>query len=158
MPLVWSGALDLVGQIWCYLGFFFVALLFQRLEQGARERATVSFNKAMARGHLLVWNRCATNLLPAGLGGEGAKRKGGSFSTSRSWRLHSRGFRVGIFLLSSLGGEVEKKSNSGAAGRGKWRGNLAADESFPTVVLCRSPIHADGRQLSTPTMRRLSNL
>ena len=110
MPLVWSGVLDLVGQIWCYLGFFFVALLFSEVGRRSRGKATVDLNKTMARGHLLLWNRWATTLLPVGLGGEGAKLKVVLFSASGSWRLHSCGFRVGFFHLSGLGGEGEEKS------------------------------------------------
>ena len=86
----------------------------------------------MVRGHILVWNRWATTLLPASLGSEGAKRKGVLCYAPGSCRLLSCRFRAEIFLLSGLGGGGGgggKESSSGAAGLGRWQRNLlAADE------------------------------
>lgn len=59
MPLDWSGALDLFGQIWCWLGFLVGVLLLQWLELRARKRGTASFNKA----RLVAISPCATEVL-----------------------------------------------------------------------------------------------
>jgi hypothetical protein len=40
------------------------------------EKVVVSFNKVVARDHLLVWSRCDVEFLPAGYKGEGLKRVG----------------------------------------------------------------------------------
>jgi hypothetical protein len=46
MPVVWSGVLDLFGQIWHQVGFLFAVWLLQWPELLVRKRSIVSFNKA----------------------------------------------------------------------------------------------------------------
>lgn len=86
MPVVWSGAWDLSGQIRCLLGFFFVVLLLHRSEPRKKKKATVSLNKAVVWYHLLMWNRGSGKLYLAGRGGEGMKRTRAAISTSLRWR------------------------------------------------------------------------
>lgn len=90
------------------------------------------------------------------------KRLGEAFGTSSlNKRVHLQSYGLGawLFFLAGLGGEGEEENNLVLVGSRRWRGNpSAAAESSTMVVRCRPSIHADGRQLSTPSMRRLFNL
>jgi hypothetical protein len=70
MPLGGNGVLDL-GQIQCYLGFFSIVLMLQRLKLAVMEKTTVFLNKAMARCLFLIWQLLMSPLSLAGQGGEG---------------------------------------------------------------------------------------
>jgi hypothetical protein len=52
LPDSWSGAPDLYDQIHAVLGFFFLALLHLRPEQGVERKATTSLNKMWIVGYL----------------------------------------------------------------------------------------------------------
>jgi hypothetical protein len=72
LQLVWSGVLDLLSQIWCYVGFALVALQLQRSGLGSMGRAIVSLSKVVVYGHLCGWSWCLDKLAPAGHGGGGS--------------------------------------------------------------------------------------
>ena len=127
MPIARSGGPDRFGQIWCCLGFLLLFLLLQRLELGGSVRASVSFNKVVARGHcLVVLGRSARKLPPTGRGGEWKKWKDASISAScrRGGGLGaSQG--EGHLSLDGLGGEGRTTFSAllGAAGKSsnqKW--------------------------------------
>jgi hypothetical protein len=108
MLVAWSRASDLCGKIWCYIGFIVIFLLLQRLELKTTEKATVSSNKVVARGHPSWWIRGARMLLLDGHGGEGKERSGASSSASQGlhvWFLLQDGVNhmVAVFAVVICG-------------------------------------------------------
>jgi hypothetical protein len=85
MPIVRSGALDPLDQIRATVGFIFVSLKLRWLERGEARKTTVSINKVVFFCHLSMGYKIHLMLLPAGLGGEGRRRLGGSFGASSRW-------------------------------------------------------------------------
>ena len=82
----WSRVPDLCGWIWGAPGFLLPVLKLLWLELGAGSKTRISFNKAAARCHRLMWSGGGGNLPFAGRGGEERKCTGGSYSTSGCWR------------------------------------------------------------------------
>jgi hypothetical protein len=73
MPVVWSGVLDLVDQIWSKLSLFFLLLRLRWMEKGVGKNASVSLNKVRFDGHLEVFLLPVFKSLPAGRGDEGKR-------------------------------------------------------------------------------------
>lgn len=108
MPVVWSGVLDLVDQIWSKFGFFFLLLWLQRMEEGVGRKATVSLNKVRMDCHLEFWFLVFKSL-PADRGGEGRRCLGEEIRASSRWR--------GVHLLQSEVHHMVAKLASMISGR-----------------------------------------